>query len=380
MTVLKRYRGLLLADPAYFMRMGLVKARARFPLDYFALRGGYAFSPIHLTLEVTHRCNLRCHMCDLWGREAEIDSIRSRREDKNGFFSMTLLEKLCSSFHLIRPVLAFGGGEPLMHPEIVEMVAMAKGKGFTCTLTTNGTLLEGKAAGLVESGLDSLVLSIDGPEEIHDSTRGVEGTFARARAGAMAILKARRRGRYSRPRLRLNCTINSRNFDNLGAMVGVAEDFGAESLVLSHLWFWDSEIVERHNRAFGDFCPVVPQNTDEIDRMRPDVIAREIEKIKKRRSELMVKLLPDLSAEEIRRYYGESTRPVKRFACKAVWLTGLVMPDGEIIPCLDYSYGNLNDRSFEAIWNGNRAREFRRRVRRAGIFPACVRCCMLYAF
>lgn len=380
MKVLKRYCGILLRDPSYTLRVGAAKARARLPLDYYLFRNGFSFSPVHLTLEVTHRCNLRCLMCDLFGREEEIDSIRSRREDEGRGFSLGLLEKLCSSFRLIKPVLSFSGGEPLMHPEIVEMVSLAKSRGFTCTMTTNGTLLERKAPALVETGLDSLVISIDGPEKIHDATRGVEGTFARARAGARAVAAARGRGKHGRPRIRINCTITSRNFDRLGEMVGIAEDFGAESMVFSHLWFWDGAIVRRHNETYGDFCPVVEQNTEEYAVIDPAIVARELEKIRGMNSPVMVKFLPDLTSAEIGQYYNESFRPVTRTSCRAVWLTGFVMPDGELIPCLDYSYGNLNRSSFAEVWNGERARTFRRRVRSAGIFPACVRCCMLYSF
>lgn len=378
MNIIRRNAGLLLSDPAYFFKMAAAKGRAFLPIDYYLNRNGRAFPPIHLTLEVTHRCNLSCHMCDLYGGRAEIDSIRSRRDGSS--FSLELLEKLCDSFHLVKPVLSFGGGEPLLHPEIVEMVALAKGRGFNCTLTTNGTLLEERAAGLVGAGLHSLVLSIDGPEDIHDSIRGVSGTFAKARAGARKLREIQKAGRYSKPLLRINCTINSRNSGALSRMVDIAEDFGAESLVFSHLWFWDRAIVERHNREFGEFCPVVEQNTHELDLIKPEIVSREIEKVKGRRTKMIVKFLPELSAVEIKSYYTDSQTPVKRSACRAPWLTAFIMPDGEVIPCLDYSYGNLKEESFAGIWNGERARRFRRQLRRKSIFPACVRCCLLYAF
>ena len=380
MGALRRYAGIAARDPSYALRVGLAKLRTRLPLDYYLFRSGRAFSPVHLTLEVTHRCNLRCLMCDLFGREEEIDSIRSRRERRGEGFSVELLEGLCGSFRLVKPVLSFSGGEPLLHPDIIRMLSLAKRAGFTCTMTTNGTLLADKAQALVETGLDSLVISIDGPEEIHDATRGVEGTFARAREGARAVAAARRGGTHGRPRLRINCTITSRNFGILHEMPNIAEDFGAESIVFSHLWFWDREIVERHNRLHGDFCPVVEQNTGEYDLIDPEVIAREVAKIRAAKTRLLVKFLPDLDPGGIRRYYRESSRPVGRSRCRAVWLTGFVMPGGDLIPCLDYSYGNIIRRPFGEVWNGERAREFRRRVRRAGIFPACVRCCMLYSF
>lgn len=380
MGSLRRYLGVLAADPLYFARMALAKGRTALPLDYLLLRSGFAFAPIQLSIEVTHRCNLACHMCDLWGSGKEIDSIRSRREEPGVWLDIALLEKLCSSFGLVRPVISLGGGEPLMHPRIVEMVALVKRRGFVCTMTTNGVLLKRHAEGLVRAGLDSVVISIDGPEEVHDSIRGVKGTFARARSGAEAVRRYRSGGVYGSPRIRLNCTINSRNFSLIGRMPEIAAEFGAESMVFSHLWFWDSGIVEKHNRAVGDLCRVVEQNVHELDMIDPAVLSRELERARGAKAGIMVKFLPDLDAREVRRYYTERTLPVRRTACRAVWLSGYLMPDGEIIPCLDYRYGNLREHSFHEIWNGERALTFRERLRRAGIFPACVRCCGLYAF
>lgn len=380
MKSLLRYCRILGTDPGYFLRMGAAKMRSNFPVDFHLLRSGRAFPPMHLNVEVTHHCNLSCIMCDLYGKREEIDAIRSRRESPEKRFGPALMEKICASFRAPKPVLSFGGGEPLLHPQIAEFISCAKRHGFVCTLTTNGTLLERHAAALVDSGLDNIVISIDGPEDIHDATRGVKGAFMRARGGARELAECIRRKGSPTPRLRINCTINSRNFSILSALPGIAEDFGAESLLFSHLWFWDGRAVEAHNRAAGDLCRVVEQNTDGIDLIRPEVLNREIRKIKRSHGGLVVKFLPGLSEREVACYYLKRTEPVKRFACRAAWLTASVMPDGEIIPCLDCSYGNLHDASFGEIWNGEKARAFRLRLRKCGIFPACVRCCGLYLF
>lgn len=380
MRALARYCRLVRDDPLYTARMGFVKGRSALPLDFHLLRSGRAFAPVHLTLEVTHQCNLACHMCDLFGRGEPIDSIRSRREKPGGEFSVVLLEKLCAAFGVCKPVLSFGGGEPLLHPQIAALVRYAKQAGHIATLTTNGTLLEKYGASLADAGLDNLVISIDGPEAVHDGTRGVPGAFRKARAGSAALRDYRRARRLDGPRIRINCTINSRNFSFLSEVIAIAEEFGADSLVFSHLWFWDREAVEAHNRVLGDLCPVVEQNTDEIDRIHPGRLNEEIIRIKKTRTPLVVKFLPDLSGGQVVRYYTERARPVSRGACRAAWLTAFIMPDGDVIPCLDYRYGNLGEQSFSAIWNGERARSFRRRLRASGIFPACARCCLLYAF
>ena len=64
-------------------------------------------------------------------------------------FGVGLVERLCGSFGVLKPVLSFGGGEPLMNPRATEMIRLAKSKRFVCTLTTNGTFLARHAEGLI---------------------------------------------------------------------------------------------------------------------------------------------------------------------------------------------------------------------------------------
>ncbi len=70
--------------------------------------------------------------------------------------------------------MAFWGlGEPLLHPDIVEMVALAEELGARTELITNGLLLDQEMAeGLVQAGLDTLVISVDGASpEAHAGIR-----------------------------------------------------------------------------------------------------------------------------------------------------------------------------------------------------------------
>jgi MoaA/NifB/PqqE/SkfB family radical SAM enzyme len=319
-------------------------------------------------------------MCDLYGRRDEIESVRSRREKEGQWFDPALLEDLCGSFGFFKPTISLCGGEPLLHPRIVEMVECVKRHGLTCSLVTNGTLLADKAEALVAAGIDSIIISIDGPEELHDDIRGMRGAFAKALDGARALHRCKKAGKYGRPRVRINCTIMGRNYHILSKMADIAERFHAESLLFSHLWFWDKKIVRKHNSRYGDFCPVVEQNTRELERIEPEIIDREIKALESCSTPLLVKFLPPIRAGDLTTYYRSTTAPVGVTRCRAVWLASSIMPDGEVIPCLDYKYGNLRRDSFRKLWNNGNARRFRRRVRASGIFPGCVRCCMLYSF
>ena len=70
--------------------------------------------------------------------------------------------------------------------------------------------------------------------------------------------------------------------------------------------------MERHNLRLGDFCPTTVQNLGGLEGLDPDTLGAQIGRIKKRRGEIAMKFLPDLSPEEIRVYYTDPPRPVKR--------------------------------------------------------------------
>lgn len=118
--------------------------------------------PLHLDIENTTLCNLKCPMCartfDKWGRVSK----------EIGFMDMNLYRQiidegakncLCSIKLSLR-------GEPLLHPNIVEMVAYAKKKGIMdIYFNTNAMLLDEKMCrGLIEAGLPRISISIEGIE------------------------------------------------------------------------------------------------------------------------------------------------------------------------------------------------------------------------
>ncbi len=115
-----------------------------------------ASQPLQLIyVEVTNRCNLDCSIC-----------IRNTWDDVPGMMSFGLYQKLIDDARLMDPLpeIFFSGyGEPLSHPEIIQMVQLAKESGFKTSLITNGTLLSrDKSEDLISTGLDRLWVSLDG--------------------------------------------------------------------------------------------------------------------------------------------------------------------------------------------------------------------------
>ncbi len=117
--------------------------------------------PVLANYYVTYRCNAKCGFCDIWEQPSpmvNLDDVRRNLDD---------LKRLG-----VR-VVDFTGGEPLLHPRLPEMLALAKERGFLTTVTTNG-LLYPKRAEKLRGLVDLLHFSIDSsrPDE-HDASRGV---------------------------------------------------------------------------------------------------------------------------------------------------------------------------------------------------------------
>ncbi|MDR1657047.1 MAG: radical SAM protein [Deltaproteobacteria bacterium] len=110
------------------------------------------------------------------------------------------------------PVILFSGGEPLMHPNLMDLVALAVRRGARAVLSTNGLLLDGdRARRLKALGLSYVGISLDGLGPAHDRMRGHTGAFQ----GAM---RAIRTAREAGLKVGLRLTLTKSNQADLGAL------------------------------------------------------------------------------------------------------------------------------------------------------------------
>jgi len=106
----------------------------------------------YLRLSVTDGCDLQCRYCALEG---------SRKEENR--LTLPQVETILKAAKRLGiSSLRFTGGEPLLHPDIIAMVALARETGIEhIFMTTNGTLLSKKAEELAEAGLENINISLD---------------------------------------------------------------------------------------------------------------------------------------------------------------------------------------------------------------------------
>lgn len=129
----------------------------------------------------TRACNLTCRHCYASaGAEPEADELTT----EEGF---ELIDQLAE---LNVPVLLLSGGEPLMRPDVFDLIGYAREKGIRVTLSTNGTLIDQEVARKIKDlGVSYVGISLDGLEETNDRFRGQEGAFKSALTGIRNCLE-----------------------------------------------------------------------------------------------------------------------------------------------------------------------------------------------
>ena len=166
-----------------------------------------------LILSPHSRCNCRCVMCDIW-------KVTDARE-----IGASDLERHAASLDRMGVEWAvFSGGEPLMHSDLFRLCAILRERGIRVTVLSTGLLLE-KHAHAIAANVDDLIVSLDGPSEVHDRVRRVPGAFRRLAAGVGSI-HAIRPGFPITAR----CTIQRLNHSQLRATIAAAGAIGLKEI------------------------------------------------------------------------------------------------------------------------------------------------------
>jgi MoaA/NifB/PqqE/SkfB family radical SAM enzyme len=334
-----------------------------------AFGDGRSGPPGFITLKPTLRCNLRCEFC----RFVSNGDVFGKRD----WLEIDDWKRVIDEIAPYQPYLCITGGEPTMYPHLAELIAHCNHHGLRSVLTTNGTMLEARAEALLESPPGLVILSLDGPQPVHDAVRMVSGTYERALRGARKLISLRKRP--SAPYLVVNTAITGQTYESALRMVDVAREFGAFALNFQHFWFMTRPMVDAHNARWGDCFPldfdrVGGTATEGVD---TDRLYDTIQRLKREDFGLPIVFYPELSREEMAIYYGDPERFTHRATPSCAWISTDIMPNGDVSPCFELVAGNVIHQPFAEIWNSEPFRAHRRRLA-GGPYPICARCCAYF--
>jgi MoaA/NifB/PqqE/SkfB family radical SAM enzyme len=309
-----------------------------------------------LLLNVHENCNCRCLMCDIWkrpsGSELEIEGLSRHRD------SLRALQ-------VRQAVLT--GGEPLLHSRFEALCEFLKSCDLRITLLTTGLLLA-RRSDCVAKWVDDVIISLDGPEAVHDEIRRVRRAFEVIGNGIAAV-------RQRRPEMQIQArsTVQRSNFLCLRETVAAAKRLGFDSIsflatdVSSHAF--NRELV----------WPGERQNQVALTRTEITALEKEIESlIEQNRDEIKDRYIVE-SPEKLRRiarrfreHLGEM--PPEAPVCNAPWVSVVMEVDGSIRPCFFHrKIGSVETSTLDQAINSAEALQFRRTLNVARD-PTCQRC------
>ena len=304
------------------------------------------------------RCNCRCVMCDIW-KTNESREITTADLDRHAADIAALG---------VRWVI-FSGGEPLMHSDLFRLCARLRPLGVRLTVLSTGLLLARNAHSIVEH-IDEVIVSLDGPPDVHNKIRRVVGAFESMSEGIREL----HRLQPDFP-IAARCTVQKQNCASL-----IATSETARSLGLTSISFLAADLT---STAFNRQEPwsigrqrEVGLNADEVR-----VLAQEVEALIESRAGSAFILESPEKLRRIVHHFKAHLGMVEAAAprCNAPWVSAVIESDGTVRPCFFHEpIGNVSERSLIKVLNSPRALEFRESLRIAEN-PVCRRCvCSLH--
>jgi MoaA/NifB/PqqE/SkfB family radical SAM enzyme len=268
-----------------------------------------------LVLSVHSACNCRCVMCDIWKANADKRDI-----------TLADLDRYAADIRRLRVRrVLLTGGEPLLHRNLWALCERLKQERIRITLATTGLLLEAHAASIA-AVVDDVVVSIDGPPDVHDEIRGTRGGFHRIARGLQALHAA------GQTRTTVRSVVQRANHARLVQTIDAVARLGVRQLS-----FLAADVS---SPAFNRPQPWPAERLAEVGLSRDQVfaLAAAIDDVSVRCGDALARGFVAGGLASLRRihlYYAAlaGLGPLPPVRCNAPWVSAVVEPDGRMRPC-----------------------------------------------
>lgn len=299
--------------------INLVKLFSSYYLSRITGKMRHRGNPFTISVEPTTACNLRCPECPSGLRKFTRDTGNISPEIYH-----QIIDQLCPD--LVYLILYFQG-EPYLHPLFFQMVEYARGKKiYTATSTNAHFLTDNLAKNTVESGLDRIIISLDGLDQVTYEKYRVGGSFDKVIEGTRNLVKWKKELKSSTPYIILQFIVFRINEHQISALWKLAKEIGVDKV----------ELKSAQVCNYEEGNPLIPVN-ESLSRY-------------KKISDGKYRIDNPLDNHCFRMWRG----------CVITW-------DGLVVPCCfdkdaAYSLGDLKKQGFNEIWRGEAYDDFRRKL------------------
>lgn len=273
--------------------------------------------PISISFEPTTSCNLRCPECP--------SGLRSFTRP-TGMLQQDVFKKTIDQLKSTLTYLTFYfQGEPYLNPQFLEMVRYASGKGIYTATSTNAHYLKDEVAKqTVESGLDRLIISIDGTsQETYESYR-IGGDLSKVMEGTKNMITWKKKLKSETPHVIFQFLVVRANEHQIPEVYALADELGVNQVVLKTAQIYDYE-------NGSDLIPV----QEKYSRYKKQADGR------------------------------YSIKNSLDNHCWKMWHSCVITWDGKVVPCCfdkdaHFVLGDLKEQTFKEIWFGEKYNHFRK--------------------
>ena len=276
--------------------------------------------PVSISFEPTTSCNLKCPECPSGLRQF----TRARGMLKKDFFTKTIDEIYKDILYLI----FYFQGEPYLNKNFLEMVSYASSKGLYTATSTNGHFLTDEMAKkTVESGLDRLIISLDGTtQEVYEQYRR-EGNIEKVIEGARNIVKWKKELKSKTPFVFFQFLVVKPNEHQIEDVKKLAKEVGVDEVRFKTAQVYDYE---------NDPNQLIPEN-EKFSRYKKDKQGNHLAKNKMQNH------------------------------CSRLWEANVITWDGKVVPCCfdkdaSHQLGDLKKESFKEVWHNKNYKKFRKDI------------------
>jgi len=294
--------------------------------------------PFILTVEPTVLCNLRCPQC--------LTGMGDIERDQNSFDLKMFKDIIEQVGDKIWYMLLYNQGEPFLNSKLLDFIKIAKQKRIYVTTSTNGHFLtdEKYVEKLVKSGLDTIIISLDGANTETYSKYRIGGDFERVISGIEKLIQIRNHLKSNTPKIMVQCLVTRDTESQLKDIKNLAKELNVDRLLLKT---FQAESLEKGL----DF---LPKNS------------------KWRRYSIDNKKLKHKNGS------------IKN--CTRLWYSTVILSDGRIVPCCfdkngKYTFGNITKtESIHQIWKSDAYNKFRENIlQRREPYEICKNCTQNHA-